>query len=243
MRQIVLDTETTGLEVAQGHRIIEIGCVELVDRRQTGNHLHLRLNPERDIDEGASAVHGMTRADLAHEPRFAEIAERLIGWLQGAELIIHNAAFDVGFLDAELSRAGRAERIADLCPVRDTLAMARQLHPGQKNNLDALCKRYGVDNSSRTLHGALLDAEILVDVYLAMTGGQAALSLDAELVAGTAADPQAGGGFDRAGLTLVVQRAAAVEADAHAARLATLRKASGGKCVWDQLEPPALTEP
>src|SRR6202050_2252272 len=178
MRQIILDTETTGLEAAQNHRIIEIGCLELVSRRPTGRHFHRHLNPEREIDEGAVAVHGITRARLEPEPKFAQIAAELIEFLRGAELIIHNAAFDVAFLDAEFARlAGEPVTVAALCTVVDSLALARQMHPGQRNGLDALCKRYNVDNSGRQLHGALLDAQLLGEVYLAMTGGQVALRL------------------------------------------------------------------
>jgi DNA polymerase-3 subunit epsilon len=234
MRQIVLDTETTGLEPAQGHRIIEIGCVELVDRRPTGVKKRWRLNPEREIDEAAVAVHGITRAELEHAPRFAEIADTVIEFLRGAELVIHNAAFDVGFLDHELARAGRAERVATLCGVLDTLMLARELHPGQKNSLDALCKRYRIDDSQRTLHGALLDAEILVDVYLAMTGGQTALSLEGAPAA--AGEGRRAAAFDRGGLALVVRAADPAELEAHAARLAKLRKAAGGRCVWDAVD-------
>ncbi len=178
MRQIILDTETTGLEAAQNHRIIEIGCLELVSRRPTGRHFHRYLNPERDIDEGALAVHGITRARLEPEPKFAQIAAELIEFLQGAELIIHNAPFDVAFLDAEFARLpGAAITVAGMCTVVDSWALARQMHPGQRNSLDALCKRYNVDNSARQLHGALLDAQLLGEVYLAITGGQVALRL------------------------------------------------------------------
>ncbi len=175
MRQIVLDTETTGLEPAEGHRIIEIGCVELVDRRLSRNNFHQYLQPDREIDQGAVEVHGITNEFLRDKPRFADIAEDFLDYVRDAELIIHNAPFDVGFLDHELSKwSEQARRIEQLCQVIDTLTMARSLHPGQRNSLDALCKRYAVDNSKRDLHGALLDAEILADVYLAMTGGRLA---------------------------------------------------------------------
>ena len=178
MRQIVLDTETTGLEVSQGHRIIEIGCVELVNRRLTGRHFHQYINPRRDIDQGAIEVHGITDDFLADKPAFETIASSFMDFIQGAELVIHNAPFDIGFLNSELERiATAAGRIEDLCTITDTLVMARAKHPGQRNSLDALCQRYLVDNSQRDLHGALLDAEILADVYLAMTGGQTALQL------------------------------------------------------------------
>lgn len=176
-RLVVLDTETTGLEPADGHRIIEIGCVEIIDRKLTGRHFHVYINPEREIDAEAYAVHQLSREKLAGEPLFAEIASDFIEFVTGAELIIHNAAFDVGFLDHELAILKRHGSIADHCTVLDTLLMARKKHPGQRNSLDALCKRYGVDNSQRELHGALLDSELLADVYLLMTGGQTSLGL------------------------------------------------------------------
>lgn len=233
MRQIVLDTETTGLEPAEGHRIIEIGCVELVDRRLTRNNFHQYLQPDREIDQGAVQVHGITDEFLRDKPRFADIAEDFIGYVRGAELIIHNAPFDVGFLNHELSLWREdAEPIDKLCRITDTLVMARSLHPGQRNSLDALCKRYEVDNSQRDLHGALLDAEILADLYLAMSGGQVSLALGAQNRSGT--------GGVRAGphrLTaqrppLVVVRADAEELAAHQDRLAAINEASGGKCLW-----------
>jgi len=173
MRQVVLDTETTGLEVSQGHRIVEIGAVELVDRRLTGRHFHRYLNPEREIDDGAFEVHGLSLEFLADKPRFADIVAEFLDFVSDAELVIHNAPFDVAFLDQELARLGNPPAgLASICRITDSLALARHKHPGQKNNLDALCRRYQVDNSARQLHGALLDAEILADVYLAMTGGQ-----------------------------------------------------------------------
>jgi DNA polymerase-3 subunit epsilon len=179
MRQIILDTETTGLETSQDHRIIEIGCVELIDRRITDNHWHHYINPDREIDAGAFEVHGISNESLQDKPRFGELVEDFVNYIKGAELVIHNAPFDIGFLDHELSKLDQeSRRIDNFCSVLDTLVMARQKHPGQKNNLDALCKRYEIDNSQRSLHGALLDARILADVYLAMTGGQTALSLD-----------------------------------------------------------------
>jgi DNA polymerase-3 subunit epsilon len=178
---VVLDTETTGLEPEAGHRIIEVGAVEIVGRRLTGRHFHQYLNPDRAIDEGAQAVHGLTAEFLADKPRFADIAEPLQAFLSGAEVIIHNAPFDVGFLDAEWRRLAQGpENTASLCEITDSLILARRLHPGQKNSLDALCRRYDIDNTERTLHGALLDAELLADVFLAMTGGQTALGLGAE---------------------------------------------------------------
>jgi len=181
MRQIVLDTETTGLDANDGHRIIEIGCVEMVNRRLTGNDFHQYIQPDREIDAGAMEVHGITNESLIDKPHFEEVATDLVDYLKGAELIIHNAPFDVGFLNMELKRCGSSETIESLSTVIDSLVMARQKHPGQKNNLDALCKRYDVDNSQRDLHGALLDAQILGDVYLAMTGGQGALLLDSSV--------------------------------------------------------------
>jgi len=178
MRQIILDTETTGLEPSEGHRIIEIGCVELINRKFTGATYHQYLQPDREIDDGAIEVHGITNEMLADKPRFADIAEEFVTFIRGAELVIHNAPFDVGFLNHELKLLNNGHaRIDEMCGVVDTLVMARQLHPGQKNNLDALCKRYSIDNSHRELHGALLDAEILAELYLTMTGGQTTLSL------------------------------------------------------------------
>lgn len=180
MRQVVLDTETTGINPKLGHRIIEIGCVELIDRRLTGNHYHTYVNPEREVEEEAIGVHGITNEFLVDKPRFAQIAKGFKEFIQGAELVIHNAAFDVGFIDHEFSLMDpRSQKVIEYCAVLDTLAMARDRHPGQKNNLDALCKRYGIDNSHRDLHGALLDAEILADVYLLLSGGQTAMDLSA----------------------------------------------------------------
>lgn len=181
MRQIVLDTETTGLETAAGHRLIEVGATELVNRRPTGNVFHRYLNPEREIDEGATAVHGIHLAQLLDEPKFAEIADELMEFLRGAELIIHNAPFDIGFIEHELRLMKYPRpKLDQQCAVLDTLVLARDLHPGQRNSLDALCRRYGIDNSKRDVHGALLDANLLADVYLAMTGGQADLGLEQE---------------------------------------------------------------
>jgi len=239
MRQIVLDTETTGLEPDLGHRIIEIGCVELVNRRPTGRTFHKYLNPERAIDEGALAVHGISRADLEGKPKFAEVVEELLLFISGAELVIHNAAFDVAFLDAELARTqGQRQTIAALCRVLDTLALARSMHPGQRNNLDALCKRYSIDNSRRELHGALLDARILADVYLAMTGGQGALALVETTAAGSSGDGgRAVRALVRPSVPLVVIAATEQELAAHAAMLAVITKASGGKCLWTVAAP------
>jgi DNA polymerase-3 subunit epsilon len=241
-RQIILDTETTGLEVGEGHRVIEIGCVELVSRRVTTRNFHHYLNPDRAIDAGAQEVHGISNAFLADKPRFADIAGELLEYLRGAELVIHNAAFDVGFLDRELELAGYAERLGQICTVVDTVSMARRMFPGQKANLDALCKRYGVDNSNRDLHGALLDARLLADVYLAMTGGQSALLLDREAGAGGGAVPTLEGLrelFETEGVPLIVIRADATELAAHAERLAGIDKKSGGKLVWKEELPAA----
>ena len=238
MRQIVLDTETTGLEPKQGHRIIEIGCVELVDRRLTGNNFHQYLQPDREIDEAAVEVHGITTEFLADKPRFEDVMEDFISYVSGAELIIHNAPFDVGFLDAELTKAGNEEGLLDqLCSITDTLVMARKKHPGQRNSLDALCRRYEIDNSQRQLHGALLDSEILADVYLVMTGGQGALSFgglseDGDEQGGSAAIRRLAVG--RKPLTVV--RANESERQAHEQRLDALDKASGSSCVWRSLK-------
>jgi DNA polymerase-3 subunit epsilon len=231
VRQVILDTETTGLAVAEGHRVIEIGCVELVNRRRSGRTFHHYLQPDREIDPGATEVHGIAMAMLAGKPRFAELAGEFLDFVTGAELVIHNADFDVGFLDAELRLAGRDGGIGAHCTVTDTLALARRLHPGQRNSLDALCRRYHVDNSGRDLHGALLDAELLVDVYLAMTGGQGALSLDAGSSA-AAGGPVVHRPVVRAGLRLVVGEVAAEELAAHEAYLVLLDRQSGGRTVW-----------
>jgi DNA polymerase-3 subunit epsilon len=234
-RQVILDTETTGLEVSEGHRIIEIGCVELVDRRLTGRHFHRYMNPQREVDPGALEVHGISNEFLADKPLFAQVATEFLDFVGGAELIIHNAAFDVGFIDHELALFGASvRRIGEVCPVIDTLAMARARHPGQKNRLDDLCRRYGVDNSQRELHGALLDAEILADVYLRMTGGQTALALD-----GQSEDAHTGASGEleirqvaRERPALVVVHASANERAAHRERLVRMAKGNGGKCLW-----------
>ena len=232
MRQIVLDTETTGLEVSLGHRVIEIGCVELKDRRPSGRTFHRYLCPDREVEAGALAVHGITNEFLATQPRFAEIAAEFLGFVRGAELVIHNAAFDVGFLDAELARVeGQATRITELCEVLDTLLLARKLHPGQRNSLDALCRRYGVDNSGRDLHGALLDAKILSEVYLAMTGGQAALRLEAhggEARMGSEPSTRA----ERGALRIPVVRATPEELAAHEHSLDAVARAAGGRVLF-----------
>lgn len=236
MRQIVLDTETTGLEHTQGHRVIEIGCVELISRRPTGRTFHKYLCPDREVDAGALAVHGISSDFLATQPRFRDVAEDFLAFVTGAELVIHNATFDVGFIDAELARlAGTVRSITDLCQILDTLPMARRMHPGQRNSLDALCKRYGVDNSRRDLHGALLDARILADVYLAMTGGQGALTLGAEPVSQEAA-ASAARRSDRGRVNIPVIRASASEVAAHETVLAGIDKASGGKTLFRTLQ-------
>lgn len=232
MRQIVLDTETTGLEPAEGHRIIEIGCIELLDRRPTGRTFHEYVNPGREVEAGALDIHNISNEFLANKPRFAEIAASFLKFVEGAELVIHNAVFDVAFINNELHILGDAAAdIGQRCAVLDTLELARRLHPGQKNSLDALCKRYNVDNSARQFHGALLDAQILADVYLAMTGGQAALLLDDSAEVG-----RLGNGklqrVDRQGLHLRVIHASAEELEAHQQRLEAINKISGGKCVW-----------
>lgn len=238
MRQIVLDTETTGLEVERGHRIIEIGCVELLNRRPTGRFFHHYLNPERAVDEGARAIHGLTRERLEAEPKFAVIADELLGFIQGAELIIHNAVFDLAFLDREFALLGRPTPVSirAICQVLDTLLLARARHPGQRNSLDALARRYGIDASHRELHGALLDARILADVYLAMTGGQSALALDEASRERAAAREREGAVALRPVVALIVVAATAEERVAHEQLQALLDQASGGKCLWRTLE-------
>jgi DNA polymerase-3 subunit epsilon len=233
MRQVILDTETTGLEVQRGHRVIEIGCVELVQRRRTGREFHTYLNPDREIDEGARAVTGIADEFLIDKPRFAEIAAEFLEFVDGAEIIAHNASFDVGFLDAELARAGiENPRLGARAQVLDTLVLAREKYPGQRNSLDALCKRLEVDNSHRGLHGALLDANLLADVYLALTSGQGALGFGEEAA-------------QEATLAAVelhivarprVLRALDAEIVLHEARIAAIDKASRGSCVWRRLE-------
>lgn len=230
-RTVVLDTETTGLDAKSGHRIIEIGCVEMVERRLTGNNLHLYLQPDREIDPGAIAVHGITNEFLIDKPRFVHIVDELQSYLAGAELIIHNADFDVGFLEHEFSLCSQPMELSKVCKITDTLAMARKQFPGQRNNLDALCKRLGVNNSHRTLHGALLDSEILADVYLVMTGGQTALSLDQDSAAG-AVTVDISSQVDISQLKAVF--ANADEIDAHEQWLERLRKADDG-CAWDKV--------
>jgi DNA polymerase-3 subunit epsilon len=236
MRQVVLDTETTGLEPSEGHRIIEIGCVEMVNRRLTGRHYHQYLCPDREIDDGALEVHGITAEFLRNSPRFVEVAEELMAFIRGAELIIHNAPFDVGFINHELRLLGPGwGTIEAHCAVVDSLVLARERHPGQKNSLDALCRRYQVDNSMRDLHGALLDAEILAQVYLAMTGGQAELMFTEE-----AATPESrrkrrkSSAADRPPLRIIQPNEE--ELAAHRKRLEAIDRASKGACLWMRLE-------
>jgi DNA polymerase-3 subunit epsilon len=232
LRQVVLDTETTGINPKEGHRIIEIGCVELINRRLTQNRFHVYINPEREIDAGAIEVHGITNEFLRDKPKFADVVDDFLAFAKGAELVIHNAPFDVGFLNHELGLLNHsAGAIEAQCGVLDTLAYARKKHPGARNSLDALCKRYGIDNSHRELHGALLDAEILADVYLLMTGGQFSL-LDEH-------DGQGGGqqaivrlSADRAPLKVI--RCSDEDLEAHEQRLAKIANANGGNCVWQQ---------
>ena len=237
MRQIVLDTETTGLEPKEGHRIIEIGCVEMVGRKLSGNNFHQYLQPDREIDAGAIEVHGITNEFLVDKPRFEDIVDDFTRYVKGAELVIHNAPFDVGFINHELRLCKYGKQVSDLCSVLDTLSMARKMHAGQKNNLDALCKRYDIDNTHRELHGALLDAEILADVYLAMTGGQVTLSLGGDT------GPATGVGQveqirriaeDRPRLRVI--RADSEETAQHLARLEAIARALGGPSVWEQLD-------
>jgi DNA polymerase-3 subunit epsilon len=234
MRQIVLDTETTGLEPSEGHRIIEIGCLEIVNRRMTGERLHEYLQPDREIDPRAIEVHGITDSFLLDKPRFADVVERFLDFVAGAELVIHNAAFDVAFINHELGLAGaRIRRIEDVCSVLDTLKLARRMHPGSRNSLDALCKRYQVDASSRTLHGAVLDAELLADVYLAMTGGQVALGLEAVRLA--TENLEVVTNTRRSSAPLRVITPSPDEEAAHIEMVNLLDEASGAPCRWHQL--------
>ena len=232
MRQIVLDTETTGLEYKLGHRIVEIAAVEICNRQLTENHFHHYLNPERDSDAGALQVHGLTRAFLADKPRFSEICKSFLDFIQGAELIIHNASFDVGFLNHELGLA-KLQALDTYCEeITDTLKLAKELHPGKRNNLDALCERYRIDNSKRTLHGALLDAELLAEVYLAMTRGQEALSMDIDLPG-----PIGNLGVcDVKNLNLRILPATAVEIELHTQLLDRMEKESSDRCVWRKMQ-------
>jgi DNA polymerase-3 subunit epsilon len=233
MRQVVLDTETTGLDPRQGHRIIEIGCIEMDNRRLTGRRFHRYINPDREIDNGAIEVHGITNEFLADKPRFGEVAKEFIEFIDGAELVIHNAAFDVGFIDHELSLLGPDwGSTLTYSSVLDTLLLARKMHPGQRNSLDALCKRYEIDNSQRDLHGALLDAGILAEVYLAMTGGQTALLLGGESDTDDGASDHAIRRLPASRPPLPVLEPSEQEMASHLGRLAKIDKASGGQCLW-----------
>ncbi|WP_372965135.1 DNA polymerase III subunit epsilon [Marinobacter sp.] len=233
MRQIVLDTETTGIDPSAGHRIIEIGCVEVVERQLTGRNYHVYINPDREVEAEAITVHGITNEFLKDKPKFSEVADEFFAFIEGAELVIHNAAFDVGFMDAEFARLNPVRKTADHCGIVDTLAIARAKHPGQKNNLDALCKRYGVDNSNRELHGALLDAEILADVYLLMTGGQTALSLDVGSGEGEGASGLRRVPKDRPRLAVI--KATDDEVKAHDSLMASIEK-QAGQTLWSKLD-------
>jgi len=237
MRQIVLDTETTGLETRAGHRVIEIGCVELVDRRFSNNHYHVYLNPEREMDAGAVEVHGITQDFLADKPVFAQEVDNFINFVEGAELVIHNAPFDVGFLNAELERLGSGyQSIEHYCTVLDTLKLARTKHPGQRNSLDALCKRYHIDNSHRERHGALLDSEILADVYLRMTGGQMALMFggDDQTIENTGKVVFQENVRQPRQLKVIV--CSDEELALHKARLEIIDQRSDGGCIWKNMD-------
>lgn len=243
MRQIILDTETTGLDPAQGHRIVELACVEMVNRTLTGNHLHLYLNPDRDSDPEALAVHGLTTDFLSGHPRFEEVAQQFVDFVRGGELIIHNAAFDTRFLNAELERIG-LPRVDALCEkITDSLLHARELHPGKRNSLDALCDRYGISNAHRTLHGALLDSELLADVWLAMTRGQDALLMDFEEEGGVDSAGGAAGPARVDASALRVVRASAEEIAAHERYLQLLDDAVKGESVWRRYQPAAAEMP
>lgn len=234
MRQIVLDTETTGTEYLQGHRVIEIGCLELVDRRLTGNHFHQYVNPERESEAGALAVHGISQDFLATQPLFKDIIDKFLAFIKGAQLIIHNAPFDIGFLNNELKLVGKKfGQILDYSTVLDTLPLARQLHAGQRNSLDALCKRYNVDNSARDLHGALLDAELLSKVYLAMTGGQTSLFSEEIIVKNEMTETIRQPLKQRSQVPLRVIFANEEEIVAHQARLAAIKQKSKNGCSWE----------
>lgn len=239
MRQIILDTETTGIDPSQGHRLIEIGCVELVNRRHTGKTYHCFLNPQREVEEEAMAVHGLSNEFLADKPLFASVVDDFLAFVRGAELIIHNAPFDVGFINNEFALLKRdLGAITDYCTVLDTLAMARSRHPGQRNSLDALARRYGADQRDRTYHGALLDSEILADVYLAMTGGQVGLALGGDEFGNSGERLTAGPrrlAADRRPLPVI--RASEQEMQRHQVKLVTLDKAAGGASLWRRLDP------
>jgi DNA polymerase III subunit epsilon len=231
-RLVVLDTETTGLDPAQGHRIVEVAAVELAGRRLSGRHFQRYLNPDREIDAAAQEVHGLSREFLSDKPRFPDIADELLAFLRGATLVIHNAPFDLGFLEHELRQSGREPLAGVAGPTIDTLLMARELHPGKRNSLDALCERYGIDNSHRTYHGALLDTELLAEVYLAMTRGQESLMMELEPAAPDPAAVLAGGAADPRRLR--VEAVAADELAEHVRLLASIDQASKGQCLWLQ---------
>ncbi|HAT57782.1 MAG TPA: DNA polymerase III subunit epsilon [Gammaproteobacteria bacterium] len=236
MRQVVLDTETTGLDPSQGHRVIEIGCVEIINRKLTNRHFHCYLNPDRDIDAGAIEVHGITPAFLADKPRFYQIESEFLAFVDGAELVIHNAPFDIGFLNAELARSDSTNTSMDsFCTVLDSLVLARQRHPGQRNNLDALCKRYGIDNTQRELHGALLDAEILADLYLVMTSGQRNLLLKDEESPEQRSESRATRTAKKRP-KLDVIKASEEELAAHFDRLTEIDSSSGDGALWLTLD-------
>jgi DNA polymerase-3 subunit epsilon len=234
MRQIVLDTETTGLSPKEGHRIIEIGCVELVNRRLTGNHFHVYINPQREIEAEAIAVHGITNEFLADKPLFKEVVDGFVDFIRDSQLVIHNAPFDTGFMDHEFNKiSGLTLKTNDICTVLDTLTLARQMHPGQKNNLDALCRRYGIDNSHRELHGALLDSEILADVYLMMTGGQLDINLSGKNKTSSGATQEGVRRLNPQRKALKVIKASADELEQHEKRLDLVQQ-KGGSCLWRQ---------
>lgn len=228
-RQVIVDTETTGLDPKQGHRIIEIACIEMAGRRVSRNTFYKRINPERQIDEGATQIHGITLEDLEHEPKFADIADDFLAYVRDAELIIHNAPFDIGFINAELKRIGKPV-ITEICTITDTLAIARELHPGRKNSLDALCERYAIDNSARIFHGALLDTELLAEVYVAMTRGQDSLAIG--LDAGSTTSASGATMALARPANLKVLRADVEELQQHAEHVERIDQASGGKAVW-----------
>ena len=233
MRLVMLDTETTGLKVEEGHRLIEIGCIECVDRRVTERRFHSYLNPEREVDEGATQVHGLTWDQLKDKPRFAEVVHEFLQFVEGAELVIHNAEFDRGFIDQELQRLRQPPLASHVAKITDSLSMARELHPGQRNSLDALCQRYAIPNDHRVLHGALLDARLLADVYMAMTRGQDTLAIsqddDLDLDPAYAIDPS----------KIIVRRATPQERAAHEAILRDIDKVSGGNTIWPRENPHA----
>ena len=236
MRQIILDTETTGLEPKQGHRIIEIGCIELIDRCETNHNFHQYINPERDVEDGAFNIHGLSNEFLSSKSRFSDIAQEFIEFIKDSELIIDNAPFDVGFINTELKLLGKKwGKVEDYCTVFDTLLLAREKHPGQKNSLDALCKRYEVNNSQRDLHGALLDAKILLDVYLKMTGGQTDLSFDSKEVENPEKNKSEQYKNSRQ-RNLVVIKPTESELEQHHLLLKLIQEKNGGKCLWIESE-------